>query len=232
MVGSRQGWVEAAYSPCPVTPSALAATLTPVPTRLGPAHIIPVVSLVSADAVDVMRGEETQIVGAIADGWSGVVITPGTHSKWTRIEAGRIVSFRTFMTGELYAVLKGHSILGRLMEDGAHDEAAFEGGVVRALDDAAITALLFGVRAEALFGRIALAALPAYLSGLLIGAEIAAGLRGLGADTPLKVIASHTVADLYAHALRLAGREAFEAVEGDEAVARGLWRIDRLASKG
>lgn len=230
MVGSRQGWVEAPYVPCPAGVGDLAAALTPVSTDLGRVRIVPGVSLESADAVDVMRGEETQIIGAVPGDWTGMVIAPGTHSKWARIEAGRITGFRTFMTGELYAVLKSHSILGRLMREGGHDEAAFETGVIRALNDTAITALLFGVRAEALFGRITPAALPSYLSGLLIGAEVAAGSRGMGQGVTFTVIASDAVAGLYAQALRLADHAGIEAADGEEAAARGLWRLDRLVS--
>jgi 2-dehydro-3-deoxygalactonokinase len=230
MVGSRQGWAEAPYLSCPAGFDDLARALVPLSTDLGPARIVPGISLASSDAADVMRGEETQIVGAVADDWTGVVVAPGTHSKWAWIEAGRIIRFRTFMTGELYAVLKSHSILGQLMQDGGHDAAAFETGVIRALRDGAVTALLFSVRAEALLGRIASAALPSYLSGLLIGSEIAAGSREIDACAPVMIIASDAVVGLYAHALRLAGHARLSTVDGETAAARGLWRLDRTVS--
>ncbi len=168
-----------------------------------------------------MRGEEVQLLGAgLAD---GLVILPGTHSKWVRLEGGAIAGFRTFMTGELFAVLKEHSLLGRLMAEGPEDEAAFAAGVDRALADPALTALLFGVRTEGLFGRIAPSALPDYLSGLLIGAEIAAGARA--ASSPLTIVAAGALAERYARALALAGRGAPRIIDGEAAAVAGLHRI-------
>jgi 2-dehydro-3-deoxygalactonokinase len=227
MVGSRQGWVEAPYLACPAGAAEVAARLTPVASRLGEVSIVPGLSVRAADGrMDVMRGEETQIFGALgaSGGPAGLVIAPGTHSKWARVEAGRITGFSTFMTGELFAVLAGHSILGRLMRGRAHDPAAFETGVVRALADPAITRLLFSVRTEGLFEQIAPEALAAYLSGLLIGAEAAAGLAGQAA-TAASVIAAPAIGGLYRTALGLAGLDAVTLVDGDAAAAAGLWRL-------
>ncbi len=187
MVGSRQGWQEAPYAAAPAGFAALSRQLLRIDAAAGrPFAIVPGVSLLRADGThDVMRGEETQVFGALdadaarapaqATDW----VLPGTHSKWVQVRADEIVAFRTYLTGELYAVLSEHSILGRLFARGAGPGAAdpsdaFRDGVARAAaDPAGLSALLFSVRAEGLFGRYDAQALPDYLSGLLIGAEIA-----------------------------------------------------------
>jgi 2-dehydro-3-deoxygalactonokinase len=228
MVGSRQGWVEAPYVPCPVDAEALASRLLPLPAAEGSALIAPGLSFETSDQADVMRGEETQIFGAIAAAWNGVVLTPGTHSKWSMLDNGRITGFRTWMTGELFALLKSHSLLGRLMTPGAEDVDAFSLGVGRALEDAAITALVFSVRAEALLGRISPSSLASYLSGLLIGAEVAGGLALCDPDAPLAVIGTPALTALYVAALGLAGRSDVTRIDGDQAAARGLWRLAQM----
>lgn len=230
MIGSRQGWHEVPYLSCPTTPDALAAGTVEIDTGIGRGWIVPGLSCLDSDGVaDVMRGEEVQLLGAdIAD---GLVVLPGTHSKWATVEGGEIRAFRTFMTGELFAVLRAHSLLGRLMTEpkGAGvDWAAFDRGVGRALDDRAITALLFGARTEGLFGRIAPEALPDYLSGLLIGAEVAAA-PGTGGVT---IVGAPALAERYGRALGLSGRADNRIVDGDTAAARGLWRIGATIMKG
>jgi 2-dehydro-3-deoxygalactonokinase len=231
MIGSRQGWREAAYAPCPTDGAALAKALTPLTTRLGPAWIVPGVSLETAERVDVMRGEETQILGAVEPGWSGVVIAPGTHSKWATIQAGRISGFRTFMTGELFALLKTHSILGRMIEVAPSDPDAFALGVLRALDDPAITSLLFSARAEALMGRIAPPSIESYLSGLLIGTEVRGGLTGCAPGAAMAVIGAPRITALMVQALDIAGRPGARSIDGGEAAARGLWRIGQALAE-
>ncbi len=230
MVGSRQGWAEAPYAPCPADAEALASRLLRLSMANGEAAIAPGLSFETADRADVMRGEETQILGAVAPDWSGLAITPGTHSKWSTLEKGRIMGFRTWMTGELFALLRAKSLLGRLMVPGPHDPDAFALGVLRAIEDEAITALLFSVRAEALLARIAPPSLASYLSGLLIGAEVAGGLELCERGAPLAIIGAPALTALYAAALERAGRPDVARIDGDAAVARGLWRLDQLAS--
>lgn len=225
MIGGRQGWRETPYIPCPADAGALERALTPLQTRLGPAWIVPGVSLSTADRVDVMRGEETKILGAAEPGWAGLVVSPGTHPKWASVADGRIIGFRTVMTGELFAVLKAHSILGRLIEPGPHDPDAFALGALRALDDPAITSLLFSARAEPLMGRIAPVSVESYLSGLLIGAEVRGGLAEAAPGAEIRLIGGEAITGLYAQALDLAGRPAAAILDGEAAVARGLWRI-------
>src|SRR5512132_1600549 len=142
MIGSRQGWVEAPYVECPVGLAELSAKLTPIEiAKRRTLWIVPGVSMTGADGVpDVMRGEETQIFGALTvaerQKGSGLFVLPGTHSKWVRVEDGRIVWIKTFMSGDLFSVLVAHSILGKLIvEGGTPDEGAFERGIEHAHRD-------------------------------------------------------------------------------------------------
>jgi 2-dehydro-3-deoxygalactonokinase len=231
MIGSRQGWVEAPYRECPVGFDAIAAGLTPVPgARL---RIVPGLLCRDADGVpDVMRGEETQIFGAIVDLDRNrhVVVLPGTHSKWAIVGADGIERFTTFMTGEMYALLREHSILGRLIGDGADssDPEALARGVRLSLrDDAALSHDLFSARTLALTGVLAPAGVADYLSGLLLGAEIGAARKWLAkhhADAvAVTLIGDALLCERYQNALRVAG---MNAVLGPaDAAARGLWRI-------
>jgi 2-dehydro-3-deoxygalactonokinase len=230
MVGGRGGWLEAPYVPCPADQEAVAAGMVRLETSLGPAWIVPGLSTFDRGLSDVMRGEETQIFGAIDPSAEALVVAPGTHSKWCRVGKGRIDGFRTYMTGELFAVLKSHSILGRLMRGQAHDQAAFVRGVQLSLDDPDLLRLLFTVRSETLFDRIAPEAAAAYLSGLLIGAEVRAGLAEMhdARGAPILVIAAEGLAGPYRTALTLAGAEPARVIDGAGASARGLWRLAQI----
>jgi 2-dehydro-3-deoxygalactonokinase len=236
MIGSRQGWIEVPYRECPADRAAIAAALTPVPgTRLA---IVP--GLVCRDAhgvADVMRGEETQILGTFGDESESplaprLVVLPGTHSKWVRVGRGGIEAFATFMTGELYALLREHSILARLATAGKRDGAAFARGVRASLRQAAaLSHDLFSARTLVLTGALAPEGVADYLSGLLLGAEIAAARRWArrhaakgGAVT---LIGDAALCARYRRALALAGLAA--ARGPSEAAARGLWRIARDA---
>jgi 2-dehydro-3-deoxygalactonokinase len=233
MIGSRQGWIETPYRPCPADFDAIAAALTPVPgTALA---IVP--GLICRDddgIVDVMRGEETQILGTVADGAATtrqVLLLPGTHSKWAIIGSAGIEAFSTFMTGELYAVLVEHSILGRLAAPG-NDAEAFARGVRHSLRSAAaLTHDLFSARTLALTDRLAPSGVGDYLSGLLLGAEIAAARRWLErmrvAATRLTLVGAQALVDKYRAALAIAGIDAD--IGAEDAAARGLWRIARRA---
>jgi 2-dehydro-3-deoxygalactonokinase len=226
-IGSREGWREAPYVPCPAGEMEIAAALTPLSTELGRAWIVPGVSAMTRERAETMRGEETKAAALLAEGFEGVMVSPGTHAKWVRLQGGRITGLRSFMTGELFAVLQDHSLLGALVQPGPHDAAAFELGVQRALTDPAVTSLLLTARAEALLGRMAAAAIPSYLSGLLIGAEVAGGLADLDPGTPIAVVGSPGLTPLLTRALALAGRADAAAREGEAALAAGLWRLGR-----
>ncbi len=231
MVGGRGGWLEVPYVPCPADAEAVAGAMRRLDTSLGAAWIVPGLSTFTRQGfADVLRGEETQIFGALEPGADAVVIAPGTHSKWCRVNRGRITGFRTYMTGELFAVLTSHSILSRTMRGQAHDDDAFTLGVRRALADPDLLGLLFSVRSETLFDRIAAEASSAYLSGLLIGAEIRAGLAQSEdiRSASILVIAAERLAGLYQDALTLAGVAPTRIIDGAEAAARGLWRLAHI----
>ncbi len=227
MIGSRQGWREVPYVECPADAAGIAGGMQPV--RWGKersAWIAPGLSCRSSAGVpDVMRGEETQIIGALAELSSGeaTICLPGTHSKWVRTRDGRITTFATAMTGEVFAVLRRHSILGRLMIEGSdgHDPAAFAAGLRRAGEAGGLLHHLFGVRTRGLFGEIAEnAALPSYLSGILIGHEIAAHAPN---DKVIHLIGAATLVGLYREALTLSGRGS-RVLDGDCA-ADGLFLL-------
>jgi len=185
MIGARQGWIEAPYARCPAGLDEIAAAILTIQTRtLGDVGVVPGVSAVGSDgAPDVMRGEEAQVLGALAalTRRDALFVLPGTHSKWVRVEAGRIAAFRTFMTGEAFAALRDHTILGRLMDGAGRDEAGFAEGVraaSRLERPGDLLHAIFTTRTLGLFDRLAPAQLSDYLSGVLIGAEIVSGAYG------------------------------------------------------
>ena len=231
MVGSAQGWREAPYAGCPADASALAAQLLRFEALPGALlHIVPGVRL-AGPRPDVMRGEETQIVGLLCLQPSlatrATLVMPGTHSKWVRVEAGRIVDFHTYMTGELFALLREHSILGRPAREaggGAGSDEAFDRGVqaVREAGAAGATARLFSARALVLAGQLNAADSLDYLSGLLIGEELRCALPAAGGTAPV-LVGDAALCARYQRALALYGCDAPSAAEG--MAAAGLWQI-------
>ncbi|MBP8139470.1 MAG: 2-dehydro-3-deoxygalactonokinase [Burkholderiales bacterium] len=229
MVGSRQGWHEAPYVDCPASLAALSRGLV----EAGPGGIAIVPGLATRDAAgvpDVMRGEETQILGAVpADSPRTLVVLPGTHSKWASVECGVVRDFTTCMTGELHEALVRHTILGRLADGapGADVAAAFDRGVERGLGAGGFTHDVFGARTLALAGELAPGDVTEWLSGLLVGREIRDTRRWAeqaGDDaTRVLVVASEVLAARYLRAFERAG---IEAVKGPaDAAATGLFRI-------
>lgn len=240
MVGSAQGWKEAPYVRCPADIRTLAAQSIRVPSGLGPDILIAPGVLYDqpGELPDVMRGEEIQIAGALLENprWaarSGMLL-PGTHSKWAQIEDGRIVRYATYLTGELFAVLCQHSILGRLMPKEAAGEAhpdAFALGLdtARAAGPGDFTHQIFGTRTLGLSGRLPPAALADYLSGLLIGHELIAGLAGAGpaAAAPLIMIGAPALCQRYTQALAHFGRRPDAVLDNTAPV--GLWHLAQAA---
>jgi 2-dehydro-3-deoxygalactonokinase len=231
MVGSRQGWREVPYLRCPVGLEALAAGLACLAAPLGiTLHLVPgILRDAPAAAPDVMRGEETQIFGGLAErAPSRLLVLPGTHSKWAVVEGERIAWFATFMTGELYALLSKHSILAKLMDGERPDGEAFAWGAAAARERAPASGgllhKLFSARTLALFERLAPEGVAAYLSGLLIGAL--AARPGATAREAL-VIGEPALTALYLEAMAAEGLRG-RAGPAD-AVARGLWRVARAA---
>jgi 2-dehydro-3-deoxygalactonokinase len=207
MAGARQGWVEAPYVETPARLDSLheRAVRVDVP---GDVRILPGVAQKSAQRPDVMRGEETQILGAIVSGFTGLVCIPGTHSKWVRIKDGVVVEFTTFMTGELFSTIAAQTILAHAVElrTPTLPDAAFRAGLdAAAAEPAELTAALFRLRAAQLLGYEQRSGGAARLSGLLIGAEISAAAKRYGTTEPLRLIAADDLCTLYDHALRHAG---------------------------
>jgi 2-dehydro-3-deoxygalactonokinase len=237
MVGSAQGWVQAPYVPCPAGGGELAAGLAPVHDGATAAlHVVPGVSQ-SGERPDVMRGEETQVVGALALhpelAERSLLVLPGTHSKWVRVDGGRIRGFETFMTGELFAVLRDHSILGRPPRGapgppGGDGDDAFVRGVAAARDSArGVAPLLFSARALVLAGRLAAGSSLEYLSGLLIGDELRCALPAGSDGAPLALVGDAALCRRYVAALTVFGVAGIPVVDG--AAPAGLWRIAQLA---
>lgn len=176
MVGARQGWMEAPYRHVPCAPVA-SGELMAVPTADPRLQMMITPGLSQAKPADVMRGEETQIAGALAllPRFDGVFCLPGTHSKWVHVSAGEVVSFQTFMTGEMFALLSQQSVLRHGMAGEGSDEVAFTQGLNDAIErPEKISARLFTLRAEGLLNGLSPDAARSRLSGLLIGLELAA----------------------------------------------------------
>jgi 2-dehydro-3-deoxygalactonokinase len=225
MVGSNRGWVEAPYVPCPAGIEELTRGLV----RIGDdVVIVPGVAL-SNGRCDVMRGEEVQLAGAVAAGQvpaDCLVCHPGTHNKWVDVSGGRIASFRTVMTGEVFSMLKHRSILSDLLTVRAKPGHAFRDGVRKGLSGDGLTAELFEVRASFLLGRLDRADAASLVSGLLIGEDVRVGL-GTGRAPSVIVMGRPQLTSLYAAALEVAGVES-ERMDGEGAFIAGARKIVEL----
>lgn len=200
MAGARQGWQEAAYRPVPCAPGGAGAIRVATRHPRLDVRILP--GLSQAAPADVMRGEETQIAGFLdgAPGFDGILCLPGTHSKWVRVCDGRVESFRTCMTGEVFALLAEHSVLRHSLDE-EWDDDAFDAALAGAVEaPEALPLHLFPLRAEALLSGQAPGVARARLSGLLIGAELAA-LRGFWQGHEVVLIGEARLAGLYARGL-------------------------------
>ncbi len=230
MITSRNGWVETPYETMPLGACNLARALVPFDTESGTrVHFVTGASVEHAGGPDVMRGEETQIIGASALGLSeGTFVMPGTHSKWVQVADGKIVDFSTYMTGEIFAALKGHTILGTLMEDHDFDLAAFKTGVTAGLDgNANLLHQLFYVRTLPLLEKLPKTATADYLSGLLIGTEVASAVSKTNTGGTVILVGRSDLSERYEIALRLAGLESRNAP--DDIVAKGHFLIAQAA---
>ena len=228
MIGSNRGWVEAPYVACPAGIADLAAHVRWIEDAR--AGIVPGVSFLGEGRADVMRGEEVQILGGVADGTIGrdaLICHPGTHNKWIVVEDGRITSFRTIMTGELFSLLRAHSILADLLSGDVRPDAAFDDGVRHGLEHDDVAAELFSIRARVLLGVGDRATSASYASGLLIGCDARVGLR-VGMDAAwakeIIVVGRPELTSLYAHAIGLTGRSTRE-VDGERAFVAGTRAI-------
>ena len=224
MAGARQGWVEAPYLKTPTRLDALHEGAIRIDTAAD-IRILPGVAQARAERPDVMRGEETQLLGMTEADFTGLVCIPGTHSKWIRIEAGAVIEFSTYMTGELFSVISQHSILAHAVDAGGPPPAEsqpFRDGVATAqAAPTGLTASLFRLRAAQLLGFEQRADGAARLSGHLIGAEIADAIERHGARRPLRLIGAGGLGRLYEVALREAGFDV-SVIDAEGASRHGL----------
>ncbi|MBB4364058.1 2-dehydro-3-deoxygalactonokinase [Bradyrhizobium sp. CIR18] len=226
MAGARNGWVEAGYVDTPAPLAAILKQAVRVPGEARDIRILPGIAQRETKAPDVMRGEETQLLGALGLKAAGeaLVCMPGTHSKWVRVKDGVVERFSTFMTGELFSAVSRETILSLAVAgaDEAEDVASFKAAVKAAYEAPAFVANhLFGARSrQLLFGGTPAAARET-LSGTLIGAELAAGLSGPVPQAGVELVASGRLAMLYRLAFEALSVNAIP-VDADEAVRRGL----------
>ncbi len=211
MVGARDGWIEAPYRRVPCAPGG--GALIPAPARDPRLHVHVIPGLSQHRPPDVMRGEETQIAGFLSrnPGWDGVLCLPGTHAKWVHVSAGEVVSFQTFLTGELFGLLAEHSVLRASVATDSMDQPAFLDAVSDAMSKPeTLAARLFRLRAADLLTGTPPQIARAELSGLLIGAELAAACAyWLGQQ--VAVIGDAPLAGLYVAALEAQGTPAGQA---------------------
>ena len=223
MVGSNRGWKEAPYVPCPAGIDDLVKALVWAGEREA---IVPGVSYIGEDRADVMRGEEVQLLGAECAGLvgpTGLVCHPGTHNKWTVLHQCKIQSFRTVMTGELFSLLKEHSILADLLQGKVEDNDVFRDAARYAIFHEALSAELFSVRARVLLGRGKKEDAASYASGLLIGTDVRIGLSVPTAAEVL-VMGRPDLTKLYVAALGEAKRGAKE-LDGEQCFLAGIQEI-------
>jgi 2-dehydro-3-deoxygalactonokinase len=235
MVGSREGWVEAPYATCPAGPAEIAQALVPVDLENGrKGYIIPGLFCEPAPGTaDVMRGEETLALGAGVE--NGLICSAGTHPKWIAIKDGRIERFATYMTGEMYGLMREHSMIGRPATE-PEDPKGFDLGMDAAERNSGenrvgLLHLLFSARAAVVSRRMDSNLLAPYLSGLLTGDEINGALAQFGRPSSVTILAEPGRADLYVHALERHGIKA-EIKVPQQALIAGLARIVRQHALG
>ena len=225
MVGSDRGWREVPYVAVPADVTSLAAGISWIDTHTG---IIPGVCQTD-DHPDVMRGEEVQALGALADGSAApdaFICHPGTHAKWIRLENGKVTHFRTMMTGEIFALLREHSILGAQLVGDVSDGATFRAGLREAHNDASLLSSLFSIRVRKVLN---LPPLPdaSFASGLLIGFDVQASLSNARAGEKITVIGRSDLCCLYASAIKLAGFD-YDIIDGEQAFLAGIRSITHI----
>jgi 2-dehydro-3-deoxygalactonokinase len=233
MIGSNIGWSDAGYVDCPASPDAIAGRLHEVQIGTHAVAIVPGLACRRGDgAPDIMRGEETELLGMVALGTipaTGLVALPGTHSKWVRLEQGVVVEFMTAMSGEIFDRLTAAGLLASVVDGPAEDGAAFIDGVRAAQGGAGLTTLLFGARARVIRGDLARREGASYLRGLLIGAELA-DVRSYWADgfNEVPLIGAAPVCALYARALHELGSSG-RPIASQQASTRGFLALHQAA---
>ncbi|EPF6066480.1 2-dehydro-3-deoxygalactonokinase [Enterobacter sp.] len=221
MVGSNVGWKIAPYLPVPAHFSAIGEQLTSVGDNI---WIIPGLCVSRDDNHNVMRGEETQLLGARTLSPSSVYVMPGTHCKWVQADAEQIHDFRTVMTGELHHLLLAHSLVGAGLPEQAPSAAAFSAGLARGIASPDVLPQLFEVRASHVLGNLPREQVSEFLSGLLIGAEVASMREFVGREQAVTIVAGAALTSRYEQAFRAIGRDV-STVSGDTAFQAGIRSI-------
>lgn len=228
MVGSDAGWITAPYLRCPVRLPDITQQLTTVePASPANVKIIPGICVERDDNMNVMRGEETQLIGAYAVTPAEFYLLPGTHSKWVQMAGNSVVDFSTVMTGELHHLLLSHSLIGAGLPAQLADNAAFSAGLQQGFYDTDLVRRLFEVRAARVLGKLAKTSVSDWLSGLLIGHEVAQMQQhySLSRDNgPLVLVGNPTLTQRYLPALEIAGLQT-RVIEGDDAFQAGIRSI-------
>ncbi|PKA39552.1 2-dehydro-3-deoxygalactonokinase [Rhizobium sullae] len=227
MVGAKQGWIEAGYIDVPASISSILAGAVSVPGQSRDVRILPGLAQRDKASPDVMRGEETQLLGALGPDSKGLqaVCMPGTHSKWVHVQDGEVIGFSTFMTGELFDAISKHTILSHAVagaDEAQAGNSAFKAAVSAAFRQPAIASnLLFTARSGQLLHGLTAAGAQARISGTLIGLEIAGALSDAPNDTPVTLVASGHLQGLYETAFKFLSVK-YTAIDADTAVRRGL----------
>lgn len=232
MVGAKQGWVEAGYIDVPAKLSDISGKAVSVPASSRDVRILPGLAQRDVNAADVMRGEETQLLGCAESMKNSdcLIAMPGTHSKWVRVVRHEVLGFSTFMTGELFDIISKQSILQHAVKDsggfdGAHPAfiAALRAGYK---EPELATNRLFSIRARGLLFSLTPTDAEATLSGMMIGLELAGALKQAPKDTPVILVASGKLRGLYEAAFHLLGLKS-TTIDADDAVRRGLSQAAR-----
>ena len=221
MVGSNVGWKIAPYLPVPAAFAAIGEQLTSVGDNI---WIIPGLCVSRNDNHNVMRGEETQLLGARTLSPSSVYVMPGTHCKWVQADAEHIHDFRTVMTGELHHLLLTHSLVGAGLPEQDASPEAFAAGLERGIASPAVLPQLFEVRASHVLGTLPRTQVSEFLSGLLIGAEVASLSEQFAGQQTITLVAGSSLTSRYRQAFNAIGRDV-AAVEGDTAFQAGIRSI-------
>jgi len=228
MIGSNRGWQEAPYVACPAGIDEVADALVWAGEREA---IVPGVSYLKGNCADVMRGEEVQLLGAVAAGLvdpMSMICHPGTHNKWATLRQGKIAEFRTVMTGELFNLLKEHSILSDLLNGPVEPTDIFRQAARYAIENEALPAELFAVRARVLLGQAKKEDAAAYTSGILIGTDVRIGLS-VPTAARITLIGRPELTRLYAAAIGEAQRDAVE-LDGEQCFLAGIQGIAKRIS--